>query len=62
MMRPNRLSAATAVRASHVSRAPCEHQNWCPHGVRGACDLRAGAAADGRFDRIIVHGFKNRAQ
>eukprot|EP00974_Lingulodinium_polyedra_P089271 8656454-Lingulodinium_polyedra.AAC.1 len=59
MMRSNRPSAAAAVCRQHTSRTPCEHQNWCSHGVREACDLRAVVAADGRFDRIIV---KNRAQ
>eukprot|EP00974_Lingulodinium_polyedra_P058800 5661018-Lingulodinium_polyedra.AAC.1 len=31
---------------------------WCSHGVRAAYDLRAVAEVDGRFDRVIVHGFK----
>eukprot|EP00974_Lingulodinium_polyedra_P103936 10060879-Lingulodinium_polyedra.AAC.1 len=62
MMRSSRPSAATAARKSHVPRAPCGHQFWCARGECEACDARAVAAANGRFDRIIVHGFGNRAQ
>eukprot|EP00974_Lingulodinium_polyedra_P064094 6190752-Lingulodinium_polyedra.AAC.1 len=56
MTRSNRPSAVAAVRKSHASRVPCEHHLRCLHGVREACDLQGLAAADGRFDRIIVHG------
>eukprot|EP00974_Lingulodinium_polyedra_P102141 9890787-Lingulodinium_polyedra.AAC.1 len=56
MMRSNRSFAGAAARTSHASRAAREHQKlafaWCVRGVRS----RAVAAADGRFDRIIVHG------
>eukprot|EP00974_Lingulodinium_polyedra_P094409 9150911-Lingulodinium_polyedra.AAC.1 len=62
MVRSSRPSAAAALRESHVSRTPCEHQNWRAHGVREACDLRAVAAASGRFDRIIAHGFNHCAE
>eukprot|EP00974_Lingulodinium_polyedra_P074490 7219822-Lingulodinium_polyedra.AAC.1 len=62
MMRSNRPRAATTAREPHASRTPCEHQKRCSHGVRGACDARAAVAADGRFERIIAHYFKNRAQ
>eukprot|EP00974_Lingulodinium_polyedra_P097657 9466649-Lingulodinium_polyedra.AAC.1 len=33
-----------------------------PHVDRTKSDLRAAVAADGRFGRIIAHGFKTRAQ
>eukprot|EP00974_Lingulodinium_polyedra_P127441 11202188-Lingulodinium_polyedra.AAC.1 len=61
-MRSNRVSVATAACQSHASRVPCKHPTWCLHGVCEACDLRVVVPADGRFDRIIVHGFKNRAE
>eukprot|EP00974_Lingulodinium_polyedra_P067617 6547371-Lingulodinium_polyedra.AAC.1 len=57
-----RPSAAAAAHKSDASRAPFLAPFLCSHGVREACDLRGAAAADGRFDRIIVHGFRNRAQ
>eukprot|EP00974_Lingulodinium_polyedra_P067361 6522968-Lingulodinium_polyedra.AAC.1 len=47
---------------SQIARAPCAHRNWCPYGVRNACNARVVAAVRGRFDRIIAHGFENRAQ
>eukprot|EP00974_Lingulodinium_polyedra_P011173 1077602-Lingulodinium_polyedra.AAC.1 len=43
------------------SNRPSEHQSWCLRGVWEACDFRAVVAADGRIDRIIARGFKNRA-
>eukprot|EP00974_Lingulodinium_polyedra_P116531 11159504-Lingulodinium_polyedra.AAC.1 len=61
-MRSNRPSAAATPHKSHASRTPCERQTIVSHGLREACDLRVAAAADGRFDRIIAHGAKNRAQ
>eukprot|EP00974_Lingulodinium_polyedra_P107052 10362488-Lingulodinium_polyedra.AAC.1 len=61
-MRSNRTCAAAAVRELHDSRAPCEYESWCSHGVREACDLRATVAAYGRLDRSMLHGFQNRAQ
>eukprot|EP00974_Lingulodinium_polyedra_P052791 5076129-Lingulodinium_polyedra.AAC.1 len=61
-MRSNRPFAVAAARGSHDSRTPCERQNRRPRGVREACHLRAVAAADGRFDRINAHGFKNRSE
>eukprot|EP00974_Lingulodinium_polyedra_P081436 7886541-Lingulodinium_polyedra.AAC.1 len=48
-----------------VSRARALHANtkkWCSRGARDACDLRRVAAAAGRFDGILVHGFEHRAQ
>eukprot|EP00974_Lingulodinium_polyedra_P108033 10457875-Lingulodinium_polyedra.AAC.1 len=62
MARSNRPSAATKPRASHASHTPNERQNWCSHGTQEASALRTAATADARFDRIIAHGFHNRAQ
>eukprot|EP00974_Lingulodinium_polyedra_P044847 4302125-Lingulodinium_polyedra.AAC.1 len=30
------LDAATAAHNSHALHTPCEHQNWCSHGVHEA--------------------------
>eukprot|EP00974_Lingulodinium_polyedra_P049039 4714045-Lingulodinium_polyedra.AAC.1 len=62
MMRSYRPFAVAAVSKPYASRVSCELQLWCSHGVREVCDLRAVAAAKGRSDRIVVHGFRNRAQ
>eukprot|EP00974_Lingulodinium_polyedra_P000406 40027-Lingulodinium_polyedra.AAC.1 len=62
MARSNRPSATATDRTPHASRTPREHQNWRAHATREACDLRPAVAADGHLDRIITHGFKNRAQ
>eukprot|EP00974_Lingulodinium_polyedra_P012399 1196821-Lingulodinium_polyedra.AAC.1 len=62
MMRSNRPSAAARARKSHTSRTPCEHQCWCSRGTREACGSRTAAAADGRFDRIIVQRVQNATQ
>eukprot|EP00974_Lingulodinium_polyedra_P001948 184077-Lingulodinium_polyedra.AAC.1 len=40
MLRSNRPLAAATARESHALHTPCEHRNWCSHGVREACDLR----------------------
>eukprot|EP00974_Lingulodinium_polyedra_P059828 5766320-Lingulodinium_polyedra.AAC.1 len=61
MMRPNRRLPSQRV-AKRASRTPCERQFSCPHGVCAACESRAVSVADGRFDRVIVYGFTNRAQ
>eukprot|EP00974_Lingulodinium_polyedra_P053142 5106950-Lingulodinium_polyedra.AAC.1 len=53
------FAAAAAACKSHASRVPCERQPWCAREVREACDSRAGAAADGRFDPVVVHGSKS---
>eukprot|EP00974_Lingulodinium_polyedra_P009123 872474-Lingulodinium_polyedra.AAC.1 len=62
MIRSNRPRAATTACKSHASHTPRAHQKWCSHGIHEACDARTAVAADGRFDRIIAHGFQNRAQ
>eukprot|EP00974_Lingulodinium_polyedra_P093002 9011014-Lingulodinium_polyedra.AAC.1 len=62
MMRTNRPSAATVPCKSHASCTPCGHQFWRLHEKCDACDLRATVAAHNGFDRIIAHGFRNRAQ
>eukprot|EP00974_Lingulodinium_polyedra_P043860 4211272-Lingulodinium_polyedra.AAC.1 len=62
MTRSNRPFAAAAARRSHVLHTPCKHQSWCLRAVSEACDARVVAAANGRLDRIIAHGFKSRAQ
>eukprot|EP00974_Lingulodinium_polyedra_P050880 4893763-Lingulodinium_polyedra.AAC.1 len=60
MMRSNRPCAATPACKSHA-RAFIANRRL--HGVRARaicepmCDLRAVAAPDGRFDRIILHRF-----
>eukprot|EP00974_Lingulodinium_polyedra_P013225 1283148-Lingulodinium_polyedra.AAC.1 len=59
MMRSNRPSAAATTHTSHTSHAPCKRPNWCWHGVRGACDLRAAVATHNRLARIIAHAFRN---
>eukprot|EP00974_Lingulodinium_polyedra_P095453 9249946-Lingulodinium_polyedra.AAC.1 len=59
MTRSNRPCAAAAARESHASRTPRERQKRSSHEKREACDLRAAVVADGRFDRVIAHGFKN---
>eukprot|EP00974_Lingulodinium_polyedra_P052753 5073439-Lingulodinium_polyedra.AAC.1 len=61
-MRSNRPSAAATARKSHASHTPCKHQHWRSHATHEACDVRTAVATDGRFGRITVHGFKNRAQ
>eukprot|EP00974_Lingulodinium_polyedra_P093158 9024266-Lingulodinium_polyedra.AAC.1 len=61
-MRSNRPSAVAARCTSHASHTPRAHQTWCSHEGREACDARAAAAADGRFDRVIAHALQNRAQ
>eukprot|EP00974_Lingulodinium_polyedra_P024134 2337655-Lingulodinium_polyedra.AAC.1 len=62
MMRSNRPSATAAARKSHAralhARSSLLARAW---SVR-ACDLRAAAAADCRFDRMIVQRFANAAQ
>eukprot|EP00974_Lingulodinium_polyedra_P044427 4261518-Lingulodinium_polyedra.AAC.1 len=58
MMRSNRLSATATPHKSHASNSPREHQKMAFAWSAWACDLRAAATADGRFDRIIAHGFK----
>eukprot|EP00974_Lingulodinium_polyedra_P014304 1386003-Lingulodinium_polyedra.AAC.1 len=35
------VEAAVRRRKSRSSHTPNEHQNWCPHGARDACNLRA---------------------
>eukprot|EP00974_Lingulodinium_polyedra_P111115 10746388-Lingulodinium_polyedra.AAC.1 len=58
MMRSNRPRAATTALKSHAPHTECKHQTWRSHGVHEACDARTAAAADGRLDRIIAHGFE----
>eukprot|EP00974_Lingulodinium_polyedra_P103315 10003748-Lingulodinium_polyedra.AAC.1 len=58
----SRPSAASTPRKSHASHTPREHQNCCSHGVRATCDSQAAVAAHRRFDRIISHGCRSRAQ
>eukprot|EP00974_Lingulodinium_polyedra_P113657 11004178-Lingulodinium_polyedra.AAC.1 len=62
MMWSNRPSAAQRL----ADRTPRTHHastnSRCPHGAREACDMRTAAAANGGFDRIILHDFRNRAE
>eukprot|EP00974_Lingulodinium_polyedra_P130393 11213656-Lingulodinium_polyedra.AAC.1 len=64
-MRSSRPSAAVATSESHVrafrarARAP---ENWRARAKARACDVRAVAAADRRFDRIVVQRCANVAQ
>ena len=46
-------------RSQSHARSPCE---WVFAWSARACDVRAVATADGRLDRIILHGFWNHAQ
>eukprot|EP00974_Lingulodinium_polyedra_P031678 3050922-Lingulodinium_polyedra.AAC.1 len=60
-MRSNRPSASQIARFAHSMRTP-KNGVRMECGVREACDLRAVAAADGRLDRAIAHGFQICAQ
>eukprot|EP00974_Lingulodinium_polyedra_P010431 1001979-Lingulodinium_polyedra.AAC.1 len=62
MMRLRSPSAAAAACNLHASPLHANAKNRRSRGVREVCDSRAAAAADGRFDRILAHGFKNHAQ
>eukprot|EP00974_Lingulodinium_polyedra_P106398 10297678-Lingulodinium_polyedra.AAC.1 len=64
MMRLKRRFAATTDRAPHTRalHARARHFSGARAWSTRACDLRAAAAADGRYDRTVVQHLQNAAQ
>eukprot|EP00974_Lingulodinium_polyedra_P059873 5770878-Lingulodinium_polyedra.AAC.1 len=62
MMRSNRASVAAAVAESHARALHAGARKMARAWRVQACDLRAAAAPDGRFDRIVARRLHNVAQ